>query len=138
MDDTLAINVVRNAGTTVLKVSGDLDSYTSSQLSEFDEDWLSDVSELIVNMDGLDYIDSTGLSAMVTLWTRCRDKNVPMRIYCRNPRVHRVFEITGLLNLFNFVTDGRINPVEEAVVPRLQKARGQAVTESEKPGTHPS
>ncbi|MBP6963292.1 MAG: STAS domain-containing protein [Armatimonadetes bacterium] len=138
MDDTLAVRVVKDAGKTVLKLSGDLDSYTSSQLSKFDEEWLSDVSELVVNMNGLDYIDSTGLSAMVTLWTRCRDRKIPMSIYCRNPRVYRVFEITGLLNLFTFVADGPVIPVDQAVAPRLKKVRGQTVPAPDKPGTHPS
>lgn len=103
MDDMLKIGVMENAGTTVLKLSGDLDSFTSPRLSRYGKGWLRRSSKLIVNLDDLDYIDSTGLSALVAIWVNTRDQGIPMVISCRSPRIYRVFEITGLLNLFTVV-----------------------------------
>ena len=103
MDDMLEIGVMDNAGTTVLKLSGDLDSFTSPRLSRYGKGWLRRSSKLIVNLDDLDYIDSTGLSALVAIWVNTREQGIPMVISCRSPRIYRVFEITGLLNLFTVV-----------------------------------
>jgi anti-sigma B factor antagonist len=107
MDDVLRIGVVEDAGTTVLKLSGDLDSYTSPRLSEYGKTWLKKTTELLVNLDDLDYIDSTGLSALVAMWVIAKDLGVPMVISCRSARIYRVFELTGLSNLFNVVFTGR-------------------------------
>ena len=107
MDDVLRIGVMDNAGTTVLKLSGDLDSYTSPKLAKFGKTWLKKTKKLVVNLDDLDYIDSTGLSALVAMWVNSKDQGIPMVISCRSPRIHRVFEITGLLNLFTVVFSGR-------------------------------
>lgn len=107
MDDVLKIGVMENAGTTVLKLSGDLDSYTSPRLSKFGKTWLKKTNKLIVNLDDLDYIDSTGLSALVAMWVITKEQGVSMVVSCRSPRIHRVFELTGLLNLFNVVFSGR-------------------------------
>ncbi|GEM_PF-224350 len=104
MDDVLRIGVLDHAGTTVLKLSGDLDSYTSPRLAQYGKSWLKKSRrKLVVNLDDLDYIDSTGLGALVTMWFNAREQGISMVISCRSPRIHRVFELTGLLNLFTVV-----------------------------------
>lgn len=119
MDDVLKIGVMDNAGTTVLKLSGDLDSFTSPRLSKYGRAWLRKARELIVDLDDLDYIDSTGLSALVAMWVNAKEQGVPMVISCRSPRIYRVFEITGLLNLFTVVVSRAGSPGRTSVVTGL-------------------
>ena len=123
MDDMLEIGVTDNAGTTVLKLSGDLDSFTSPRLSRYGKGWLRRSSKLIVNLDDLDYIDSTGLSALVAIWVNTREQGIPMVISCRSPRIYRVFEITGLLNLFTVVVSKAGSAAKSSLATKLDPGR---------------
>lgn len=136
MDDVLRIGVMDNAGTTVLKLSGDLDSYTSPRLSRYGKSWLRKSKKLVVNLDDLDYIDSTGLSALVAMWVNAKEQGIPMVISCRSPRIHRVFEITGLLNLFTVVVS-RNNAVRSSLPTALNTLQTGAVSAMEKPLNRP-
>ncbi len=123
MDDVLRIGVMDNAGTTVLKLSGDLDSFTSPRLSKYGRSWLRKSRKLVVNLDDLDYIDSTGLSALVAMWVNAKEQGIPMVISCRSPRIHRIFELTGLLNLFTVVFSRNGASAPSALTPGLNSLR---------------
>lgn len=138
MDDVLKIGVIENAGTTVLKLSGDLDSYTSPRLAKFGRTWLKKTNKLVVNLDDLDYIDSTGLSALVAMWVITKERGVSMVVSCRSPRIHRVFELTGLLNLFNVVFSGRNGSTSRAPLSTgLSSRQTGAVGGAEKSANRP-
>jgi len=84
----------------VLKLSGDLDSFTSERLMSAASVWIPEDGRLQINLDDLEYIDSSGLSALVMISEQARKKGVPMSIACDNARVYRVLEITGLRDFF--------------------------------------
>ena len=100
--EVLHIGMSDKGGTRVLRLTGDLDSYTSDRLTGIARTWVTGAKKIIVNLDGLEYIDSSGLAALVGMWVKARDHHASLVISCQNPRIHRVMEITGLLNLFNF------------------------------------
>lgn len=92
---------IRESGTTrVLKLTGELDSYTSDRLRSISETWIPGARKVVVNLDKLDYIDSSGLAALVGMWVRARDNGVELVLACRNRRVKQIMEITGLSRLF--------------------------------------
>ncbi len=92
---------IRESGTTrVLKLTGELDSYTSDRLRSISETWIPGARKVVVNLDKLDYIDSSGLAALVGMWVRARDNGVELVLTCRNRRVNKIMEITGLSKLF--------------------------------------
>jgi anti-sigma B factor antagonist len=96
---------VKDKGTTrVLSLTGELDSYTSNRLKSISEIWIPGSRRLVVNLDKLDYIDSSGLAALVRMWVMARDNGAEMVLKCRSTRILRILEITGLSNLF--VLDG--------------------------------
>jgi len=101
--EVLQIGVSEVAGARVLRLTGELDSYTSDRLSAVSKTWIPGAKKIVVNLDGLEYIDSAGLSALVGVWVRARESGAQMVVSCQNPRIHRVLEITGLLNLFTLV-----------------------------------
>lgn len=98
--EVLHIGVMEKGGTRVLKLTGELDSYTSDRLSTLSKTWVDGSEKVIVNLDGLEYIDSSGLAALVGLWVRVNEAGASMQLSCQNPRINRVLEITGLLGLF--------------------------------------
>ena len=100
---------IRESGTTrVLKLTGELDSYTSDRLRSICETWLPGARKVVVNLDKLDYIDSSGLAALVGMWVRARDSGVELALTCRNRRINQIMEITGLYRLFTPVATGII------------------------------
>jgi len=105
-DEVLRIGITENGDTCVLRLSGELDSYTSDRLSGFPLTWTLNVRKIIVNLDGLEYIDSSGLTVLVGMWVKAMEHGIRLIISCRNPRINRIFEITGLLNLFRIDSSG--------------------------------
>ena len=100
--EVLHIGMSEKGGTRVLRLTGELDSYTCDRLTGIAKTWVHGAKKVIVNLDGLEYIDSSGLAALVGMWVRARDNHASMVISCHNPRIRRIMEITGLLNLFSF------------------------------------
>lgn len=96
-------------GCAVLAVRGEVDMATAPRLREA---LLIMVTEghlqLIVDLSHTEFLDSTGLGALVTGLKRVRSKGGEMRIVCTSPRVCKVFEITSLdrvLALFDSVDE---------------------------------
>jgi len=98
--ETLHIAVEDTSEAKVLRLSGELDCYSSSQLSDIHSKGLLKANRLIVDLNGIEYIDSAGLAALVRLWVEAEESKVAMTISCGNPRIRRVLEITGLIKLF--------------------------------------
>jgi anti-sigma B factor antagonist len=101
--DVLHIGVSEIGDTRVVRLVGDLDSYTSNRLRSISEKWIPGAKKVIVNLDGLEYIDSSGLSALVGVSEVARKNGVLMLLSCHNSRIYRVLELTGLVNFFSVV-----------------------------------
>ena len=88
-------------GKPVLDLTGEVDSYNSPRLREKMVSLIdAGNAELIVNMTGVDYIDSTGLGTLVGGLKRASEKNGAIRIICPNEQIYKVFNITGLVKVF--------------------------------------
>ncbi|MHB0914008.1 MAG: STAS domain-containing protein [Armatimonadota bacterium] len=98
--EVLHIDVRESLGTRVITLTGELDAFTSGRLIETARRWVGDAGKIVINLDGVQYIDSSGLSALVWLWLEAKERGTELGISCLSPRVHRVLEITGLLKLF--------------------------------------
>jgi anti-anti-sigma factor len=99
--EVLHIGVSECGMTRMLRLTGELDSYTSGQLTSISQTWIPGARKVVINLDDLEYIDSAGLSSLVRMWLDAKNNGTQLVIHCRNPRIHRIFEITGLLKLFD-------------------------------------
>jgi anti-sigma B factor antagonist len=54
----------------------------------------------VLNLSAVDYIDSSGLGQLISIWTSIKNKNGHMTILNPNKRVHRLFDITRLHTIF--------------------------------------
>ncbi|SES36233.1 STAS domain-containing protein [Salipaludibacillus aurantiacus] len=104
----LEINVTETDNQNVAYLSGEVDVYTASKLKET----LTPLAEqsdknLIVDLSGVDYIDSTGLGIFIgTLKTTEKTGNTLM-LTGLNERVRRLFEITGLNEVIDIEVDNK-------------------------------
>ena len=89
-------------GRTVIAVSGEIDVYTAPRLREMlirlvDEEKY----HLIVDMEGVEFLDSTGLGVLVGGLKRVRSHDGGIDLVCTQGRILRIFRITGLSKVFN-------------------------------------
>lgn len=101
MDADLQITLTESGPYPVLDLVGEVDAYTCASFREAIIKALDgENTSLIISMNGVEYIDSTGLGALVGGLKRVSEKQGYICIVCTNPQVTKVFEITGLVKVF--------------------------------------
>ena len=97
----LGLDVSERNGFSVLAVSGEVDVATVPRLREQLHGLVAQGSnKIIVNLDGVDFLDSTGLGVLVGALKRVRTHDGELALVCTQPRILKVFEITGLTKVF--------------------------------------
>jgi anti-sigma B factor antagonist len=88
-------------GRTVVQVVGEIDVYTAPQLRErLDAEIDAGRYDLVVDLSGVSFMDSTGLGVLVGRLKQIRLNDGSMRLVCAHDRVLKVFVITGLDKVF--------------------------------------
>jgi anti-sigma B factor antagonist len=101
-------------GIEVVDVEGEIDIYTAPRLRELLIDLVSkDNYQLVVNMDKVEFVDSTGLGVLVGGLKRVRAHDGSLDLVCTRERILRIFRITGLTKVF-----GIYRSVDQAIAAR--------------------
>lgn len=101
METDLNLESRRSGRIPIIDLSGDLDAYTCSKLREAILDLLEKgESRIVIGMDGVNYIDSSGLGTLVGGLRRVVERNGGLAISGPNPQIRKVFSITGLCKVF--------------------------------------
>jgi anti-sigma B factor antagonist len=96
---------------TVLEVGGEIDVYTAPQLRERLIELVERGSRhIVVDMEQVEFLDSTGLGVLVGGLKRVRAHDGSLRLVCAQERILKIFRITGLEKVF-----GIYPSVDEAV-----------------------
>ena len=87
---------------SIIDMEGEVDVYTAPQLKQQIINLLdSGVQHIVVNLDAVEYLDSTALGVLIGGLKRLRERNGSLDLICPNPRIKRIFEITGLDKIFD-------------------------------------
>lgn len=93
----LRTDVSEISGWTVVNVYGELDVATSPDLRELLIRLVGDgANRLVLDLEGVDFLDSTGLGTIIGALKRSRTHGGDLRLVCTQARISRLFEITGL------------------------------------------
>lgn len=91
--------------TSVVDLQGEVDVYTAPQLKQQIITMLdSGIRHIIVNLAEVEYLDSTALGVLIGGLKRLREREGSLDLICPNPRIRRIFEITGLDKIFDMYT----------------------------------
>lgn len=94
------MNITKNAADTALTLvlEGRLDTTSSPQLEAELKRSIADVTELVFDMNALDYISSAGLRVLLAA-QKVMNKQGKMMIRGANQNIMEIFEVTGFVNI---------------------------------------
>ncbi|MBU5335401.1 STAS domain-containing protein [Intestinibacter bartlettii] len=90
-----------NAEFWEISVTGELDVSTADQFKEYLHKLIDeDIRNIRFDLQGLDYIDSTGLGVIIGILKRIKVENKEIYINSPKDNVKKIFSITGLDKIF--------------------------------------
>ena len=97
LDDFHATVASLDGTLALVSVSGELDLYTSRRLQEaIGEATSVGADQVVVDLSGVGFIDSTALGVIVQETKRLEGRGQSLLLVINDPRMLRVFEVTGL------------------------------------------
>lgn len=114
----IQVGVRQHADITVVDVTGEVDLYTAPRLEEA----LTHASagtppRVVVNLTGTTYLDSTALRVLTSTLKRVRERDGEIALVSTQPKVGKLFSITGLDQLF---------PLCETEAEALERVRARS------------
>jgi anti-sigma B factor antagonist len=101
-------------GIEIVDVEGEIDVYTAPRLRELLIELVNNgYYQLVVNMEKVEFLDSTGLGVLVGGLKRVRAHDGSLDLVCTQERILKIFRITGLTKVF-----GIHDTVDEAITAR--------------------
>jgi anti-sigma B factor antagonist len=89
------------SGVSVVDLNGEIDVYTSPKVKETITDLIDKGHySLVINLENVRYIDSTGLGVLIGGLKRVREHSGTVHLVCTNPQIKKIFDITGLAKIF--------------------------------------
>ena len=86
---------------SVIDLNGEIDVYTSPKVKETLNDLIDKGNySLVINLENVRYIDSTGLGVLIGSLKRVREHSGTVHLVCTNPQIKKIFDITGLAKIF--------------------------------------
>jgi anti-sigma B factor antagonist len=95
------VEVDRAPSRSVVRVRGEIDIASAPSLMEALDPLVEAGAELVVDMSEVTFCDSSGLSVLVQCRERANGSGAgPLRLVITRPSITRVFEVTGLDQVF--------------------------------------
>ena len=96
MGEALTIRVRRDRGYVIVAVAGEVDIATVTRLRESLFELAASGRSLVVDLDQVSFIDSSGLAALVGAARRAAAHGARLQVVCARPRTRQLFRLTGL------------------------------------------
>lgn len=85
-----------------IKPMGEVDIFTSPEFKNKLIDLIDKNNvNIIINGEELEYIDSTGLGVLMSIYKKMQENNLKIKIKNLKPNIYKLFDITGLNKIFD-------------------------------------
>jgi anti-sigma B factor antagonist len=102
--------------TYVVDLTGEIDVHSTPTLKDALKRLTDDGHyELVINLQKVDYIDSTGLVALVNIQKLAREHDGAVTLVLTDPHIKKIFDIMGLVKVFWIFED------EQSAVKQLRR-----------------
>lgn len=108
----------RVAGTSVVTLRGEIDLQNSPDLRKELLAWLAEGQDVVVDLSGVDYIDSSGIACLVEAYQTARHQGGNFSLAAISPAALRVLKLARLDEVF---------VIHEAVAQALKGTPSSAV-----------
>ena len=98
------MDIVRstNGSIAILQLKGRFDAHEVEPVNNWLQEQLNQGrAQLVVNLEGVHFIDSTALATLVRGLKNCREKNGDLHLCCLQQPVRVIFELTRLEKAFD-------------------------------------
>ena len=97
MQNDFRVDVRAEGRAAIIVVIGELDLASSPELEQqLDQVWRSDADQLVLDLRGLEFMDSTGLSIIVGAHQRVAETGRKLSVVKGPPQVQRLLDLTGV------------------------------------------
>ncbi|HUW68809.1 MAG TPA: anti-sigma factor antagonist [bacterium] len=108
----MELKIRKNGNNYIIDVNGEMDLYNSYKLKELVMKMLEKkVEHFIINLENVDYIDSSGIGALIYICSTIKKMNLRLIITNIHGSVKKVIELTKLMGYFPIT-----NSIEEAIL----------------------
>ena len=108
----MELKIRKNGDIYIIDVNGEMDLYNSYKLKELVMKMLEkSVKFFVINLEQVDYIDSSGIGALIYICSTVKKMNLKLAIESFHCSVKKVIELTKLTGYFPMA-----NSVEEALL----------------------
>ena len=98
----LGLDVTQHGPCSVIAVFGEVDVASVPRLREQLHSLVAEGrNRIVVDLDGVGFLDSTGLGVLVGALKRTRAHGGSLGLVCNQPQIRKVFEVTRLTRVFD-------------------------------------
>lgn len=112
-----------NEETAILYFKGVIDTYNSDTVQREINSFIRsnlEIKYIIFHMEGVNYISSTGIGAVVEFYKTLSKNNIELYLMKVQKSVKSVFSLLGFASLFNYIEDAEeIKKVKKKVFPKI-------------------
>jgi anti-sigma B factor antagonist len=101
----LRLDPEKRGSETIVRAAGRITSVTSVTLESTLRDLISENKRVVLDLTQVDYIDSSGLGALVSLYTHATRNHCDLEIANPRPRISDLFSRSGLAAVFKAVEE---------------------------------
>jgi len=102
----LDIRTKHDGDVCTISLDGEIDVYTAPVLKEELVNAIQGgCTHLILDLEKVGFIDSSGLGVLVSALRRAREKDGTVRVVCTRENILKIFRITGLDKVFPIFSD---------------------------------
>lgn len=101
-EDPMGVDVQRENGTSVIRLSGEIDMLTTPTLrAKVNEELGAGSTVLVLDMLSVEFLGSSGLALLVEALDESRNRDIALRLVANSRPVSRPLQATGLTDLFS-------------------------------------